>query len=239
MEWTLVTGGGKRLGREISLALARNGMPVLVHYRESVDEASDVVKACRGFGVAAEAVRGDFSTPESTLHFAQECRRKYPTIKNIINNVGNYLVKSGVSTSPAEWNALFQTNVNAPFALCHELLPGIAEAKGSIVNIGVVGASNIHADVKRTAYMATKMTLWMLTKSLARELAPAGVRVNMVSPGYLENAVDLPKEAAAIPAGRPASFADVTRALLFLLQDESGYITGQNIEIGGGIGLVH
>lgn len=236
MDWTLVTGGGKRLGREICLALAKHGMPVVVHYRTSSEEAADVAEACRSCGVAAESIQGDFSTPELTLHFAEECRKRFPTIKNLINNVGNYLVKSGVQTSPDEWNALFQANVHAPFALCHALLPGIIEAKGNIVNIGVVGATNIHADVKRTAYMATKMALWMVTKSLARELAPVGVRVNMVSPGYLENAVDLPLK---MSVGGAVALEDATRALMFLLQDDNGCITGQNIEVGGGIGLVH
>lgn len=238
MEWTLVTGGAKRLGREICLELARRGMAVLVHYRTSHTEALQVVEECRSFGVVAEAIQGDFSSLESTQHFAQACHKRYPKIKNLINNVGNYLVKSGVRTTPEEWCWLFQTNVHAPFALSRALLPGIIEAKGNIINIGVVGVGNIYADVSRTAYLTTKMALWMLTKSLARELAPMHVRVNMVSPGYLDSAVDLPKE-NKLPMGRPGTYADITHALMFLLQEQSSYITGQNIEVGGGIGLVH
>lgn len=237
MDWTLVTGGAKGLGREICLELARQGFSVLVHYKSSRQEALAVVEACRHAGVAAEAIQGDFSSPDSVLSFAVECRLRFPSIKNLINNVGNYLVKSGVDTTPEEWTRLFQTNVLAPITLIHELLPGVIASKGSIINIGVAGVGCVRADVKRTAFTATKMALLMATKSLARELAPSGVRVNMVSPGHMEHSVDLPKDLSQLPMGRPATFEEVTRAVLFLLRGDNSYITGQNIEVGGGIAL--
>jgi len=239
MKWTLVTGGSKRLGAKICESLAEQGMPILVHYRHSAVDAKKVVAACRKKGVDAELIQGDFSTLESTLQFAAECNRQFPEIKTLINNVGNYLVKPGTATTPEEWNALFQTNLHAPFTLCREFLQSLRQCQGNIVNIGVVGVGNVHADVHRTAYTASKMALWMLTKSLARELAADNVRVNMVSPGYIENAVDLPISPQNLPMGRPATFNDVIRALEFLLNEKNSYITGQNIEVGGGLGLIH
>ena len=175
MKWTLVTGGSRRLGADICLELAAQGHSLLVHYRNSKGEAENVALRCREMGVEAEIIYGDFSTEESTQAFAKACLMKYPDIKNLINNVGNYLVKSAASTAPEEWNALIQTNLNAPFALCHAFIPSITLCQGNIINIGVVGANNIHADIKRTAYLMTKMSLCMLTKSLARELAPSGI----------------------------------------------------------------
>jgi NAD(P)-dependent dehydrogenase (short-subunit alcohol dehydrogenase family) len=236
MKWTLVTGGSKRLGAATSLALAKRGNPVLIHYRNSRQEAEAVAAACKKFGVDAEVIQGDFSTLESTMAFIEKCLKSYPEMKTLINNVGNYLIKSAAETTPEEWNALFQSNVNAPFALCRSLLPSLRACRGNIINIGVAGANNIHADVKRTAYMAAKMSLLMLTKSLARELAPFQVRVNMVSPGYLENAVDLPN--AKMPMQRPASLDEVLNAIFFLLDEENSYITGQNIEVSGGLALM-
>lgn len=237
MKWTLVTGGSRRLGADICQELAVQGYSVLIHYRNSKDEAEDVALRCRKMGVKAEMIYGDFSNAESTQVFAKECLMKYPDIKNLVNNVGNYLVKSAALTTPEEWNALVQTNLNTPFALCHAMIPSIKAHRGHIINIGVVGANNIHADIKRTAYLMTKMSLCMLTKSLARELAPFGVRVNMVSPGYLEYAVDL--DGAKLPMERAASSKDVLNAISFLMNENNSYITGQNIEVGGGVGLIN
>lgn len=237
MKWTLVTGGSKRLGAAICLSLAAKGHSILVHYRQSKQEAEAVAAECRKSGIDAEVIQGDFSSMESTAEFTKKCLKQYPEIKNLINNVGNYLVKSAAMTTPEEWNALFQSNLNAPFALCHSFLPSLQSCQGNIINIGVTGANSIHADVKRTAYTATKMSLLMLTKSLARELAPSQVRVNMVSPGYLENAVDL--AGAQLPMQRPASLEEVVRVISFLLDENNHYITGQNIEVGGGIGLLN
>ena len=236
MKWTLVTGGSKRLGAEICKSLASQGYPILVHYRSSEKEAEEVAFSCRQHGVDAHIIQGDFSTPESTVLFIETCQRLFPDIKNLINNVGNYLVKPAEKTTSEEWNALFQTNLHAPFALCNAFIPTLRSCRGSILNIGVAGVNTIHADIKRTAYSATKMSLLMLTKSLARELASSHVRVNMVSPGYLENSVDLSE--ANLPMKKPATLEDVVRTVLFLLDGRNGHITGQNIEVGGAIGLL-
>lgn len=239
MKWTLVTGGAKGLGAEICQALAAGGMPVLVHYHTSRQNAEEVVVGCRRSGVEAEVIQGDFSSPIATAQFIELCQKQFPDIKNVINNVGNYLTKSASETTPDEWNALFQTNLNAPFALCRAFISSLITCRGNIINIGVTGVNSIHADISRTAYMASKMGLWMLTKSLARELASAHVRVNMVSPGYLESAVDLPAQLTQLPMGRSASIAEVVRTIQFLLNEENYSITGQNIEVGGAIGLIH
>jgi NAD(P)-dependent dehydrogenase (short-subunit alcohol dehydrogenase family) len=237
MKWTLVTGGSKGLGAAICRSLASQGHSILIHYRHSKQEAQEVSTDCRKFGVSAEIISGDFSNDSSLQAFIKECLHRYPKIITLINNVGNYLIKSAAETTPKEWNTLFQINVHAPFALCQTFLPSLKECQGHIINIGVVGINNIHADVKRTAFMATKMSLLMLTKSLARELASEHVRVNMVSPGYLINSVDLNE--AKLPMQRAADFEEVANAISFLLDQQNGYITGQNIEIGGGIGLLY
>lgn len=236
MNWTLVTGGSKRLGAEICKKLSASGHAVLIHYYKSKKDAEELAAFCQEQGGNAEVIPGDFSSKESTLDFIGKCQREFPDIKNLINNVGNYQIESATHTSLDDWCALFQTNLHAPFALCQSFLPTIKVSKGNIINIGVAGANHIHADVKRTAYLATKMSLLMLTKSLARELAPFHVRVNMVSPGYLENAVDL-KE-AQLPMGRSVKMDEVVNTILFLLRDDLQSITGQNIEVGGAIGLL-
>lgn len=234
-KWTLVTGGAKRLGAALAEGIAKQGHSVLIHYKHSKKEVAEVVEACREMGVDAEAIAGDFSSEESLNDFIRRCLSSYPNIVNLVNNVGNYIAKSIEETSQEEWNDLFQTNLNAPFALSKAFLPSIRENHGNIINIGVVGLGRL--DIYRPAYKIAKGALLTLTKSLARELTGSHVRVNMVSPGYLENAVDLPVDTAQLPMGRPALLEEVVRVVLFLLHADSGYITGQNIEVGGGIGL--
>lgn len=237
MGWTLVTGGAKRLGAEICRTLAQRRYNILVHYRSSEQEALDLVQECREYGVKTECIYGDFTTHETTAKFLESLRSNFPNIENLINNVGNYLQAPPTETSPEQWNSLFQTNVNAPFACIHALLPSITAAKGNIINLGVSGIQTVRANTATTAYCASKLSLLMLTKSLARELAPKQVRVNMVSPGYMDISVDRPENPASIPMQRVAITNEVTRVIAFLLDKESAYITGQNIEVSGGLGL--
>lgn len=237
MTWTLVTGGAKRLGAEICYTLAHKKQDIIVHYRNSRTEALQVVKSCCDLGVQADCIQGDFSTFESTEAFLNELQMNFKGIRNLINNVGNYPVESAVETPSEAWNELFQVNLHAPFACIQALLPQIKKAQGNIINIGVSGITMMRAAPSATAYRATKMGLLMLTKSLGRELAPYGVRVNMVSPGQLKESIDVPQDLSQIPMHRLGNFKEVARVVAFLMDPESEYITGQNIEVAGGLGL--
>lgn len=237
MGWTLVTGGGKRLGAEICLTLAKLGYPIVVHYNTSPEGAHAVVAKCREYGVEAEAIQGDFSTQESTEDFIIRYLKRFPDSANLINNVGIYLVRSGLKTSQKDWIHIFQTNFHAPCALIQALVPSITQTHGAIVNIGMVGIQQIGAKTYSTAYSASKQSLWMATRSFAAELAPSLVRVNMVSPGYLDISVDLPKDVKKLPMHRAGTCVEVARVVAFLLDNESNYITGQNIEVAGGFSL--
>lgn len=237
MGWVLVTGGAKRLGAEICRALAQQGHDIVVHYRASQQEALSVAQTCRSFGVAAEIVQGDLSSQAGVSDFLQRYLNDFSDTSHLVNNVGNYFTDSLQKTGVAQWHELFQVNVHAPFHLIHALLPGIKSVRGRIINIGTLG---IHARGYRrsSAYMITKESLLALTRSLAVELASDGVAVNMVSPGQLDISVDYtPEAAAALPMGRAGRVEEVARVVAFLLQPESGYITGQNIEVAGAYGL--
>ncbi len=237
MLWTLVTGGAKGLGAEICRQLAQKGQSIVVHYNTSKREAQEVVKGCRGYGVAAESIQGDFSTLQSTRKFMHCYTKEFHHTQNLINNVGNYLIKNALQTSLEEWVDLFQTNLLTPIALIQGLMPSILSLRGSVVNIGVAGVSSINAETTSTAYTMTKLGLWMLTRSLAAEYAPHQVRVNMISPGLLENAIDINKILPLIPMERAGTLEETARVVAFLLDSANSYITGQNIEISGGIKL--
>ena len=235
-EWTLVTGGAQRLGAEICRTLAADGYSIVVHYRQSEHEALQVVEECQAYGVKAQVIQGDFSTQENTIDFIQRYVQEFPNTQNLVNNVGNYLVKSAFNTSVEEYQQLFQTNLFAPIALTNALIPALRHRQGCVINIGIAGLLTDRADIYSTAYTMTKKCLWGWTKSLALELASEEIKVNMVSPGYIDNAVDLP-DPKKLPMRRPATEHEIARTIAFLMQKESGYITGQNIEIAGGVRL--
>jgi NAD(P)-dependent dehydrogenase (short-subunit alcohol dehydrogenase family) len=237
MAWTLVTGGAKRLGADLCYALAEKGYSVVIHYNKSQKEALAVVDKCKQLGGQAIAIQGDFSTLPSTLDFIQRYLTLYPETQHLINNVGNYLIKSACQTEIEEWMSLFQTNLHVPFILAKALIPKLIQYQGQIINIGMSGSDKQQGHTYATAYMTTKASLLMLTRSLALELASKGVRVNMVSPGYLDIAVDLPKDCNRLPMHRAGKCWEISRVVNFLLDPASAYITGQNIEVAGGVGL--
>jgi len=237
MSWTLVTGSAKRLGAVVCLKLARAGHNVIVHYHTSLKEAEEVAEECRSYGVQSEIIQGDLSSREGVEALAELIASRFPGLTNIINNVGNYLIKPILETSTEELVELYQTNFFAPFVLIQRLIPLIKQHKGVIINLGVAGLETRRADCQSTAYTLTKLSLLGLTKSLAKDLAPFGVRVNMVSPGYIENAVDLPEDLGSLPMGRAATCEEIACMILILLGRGGEYITGQNIEIAGGIRL--
>jgi NAD(P)-dependent dehydrogenase (short-subunit alcohol dehydrogenase family) len=237
MTWALVTGGAKRLGAEICLKLADEGYNVVVHYNRSEIEAVALADQCRKKGVLAETLHGDFDSLVSTLDFAHRYINKFSDTRILINNVGNYLVKSASKTDYEEWYSIFQSNLHAPFVLIHQLLDPLKHNKGCIINLGIAGLTNLRADKYSTCYSCAKTALWVLTKSLALEFAPYQVRVNMVSPGYLDISEDLPADLSKLPMARTASSAEVTEVIAFLLSDKNAYITGQNIEVAGGVRL--
>lgn len=237
MAWTLVTGGAKRLGAEICTVLAEEKHNILVHYLSSAHEAKEVVKACREMGVEAELIKGDFSTKEKTEAFIKEVLTHHPDIENLINNVGNFVVGSALKITPKVWYDLFQTNFHTPIALIQGLMPSIRKCHGSVINIGTAGMGSMRADIKYAPYTSTKAALLWLTKSLARELAPDGVRVNMVSPGQLDISVELSIDVSSIPMRRAGTCKEAAQIVAFLLRRENNYITGQNIEVAGGLSL--
>lgn len=236
VDWILVTGGAKRLGAAICAALAEKGYSVVVHYNTSEQEATDVVNTCRQFNVQAEAIQGDFSSSAGALDFINRYLDRFESTRGLINNVGTYIRKSALQTEVSEWEALIQTNLTTPFVLAKALAPSLIANKGSIINLGAANLYPGKGSVLTAAYRVAKGGLWSLTASLAKELAPSRVTVNMVSPGQLDISVSLPS-LDQLPMHRPAYCSEVARVILFLLSPESAYITGQNIEVSGGYGL--
>lgn len=229
MTWTLITGGAIRLGAEIAKELAKAGHKVVIHYNHNKEAAEKLAG-----DIGGKAIQGDFSSRAGVDDFLS--RYSFDT-KYLIHNVGNYLIDKPLHTPIEAWEALFQTNLFAPVRITQKLAPEIIKSEGRIITIGVTGINSSRADTYATAYTQTKASLLGYTKGLAKELAPTGVTVNMVSPGRLENAVDLPENPKSDPMGRPGKLSEITRVIKFLLEPDSAYITGQNIEVAGALRL--
>lgn len=233
--YVLVTGGAQGLGRAICSALAKEKHNLVIHYRHSLQEAETLQKQLSQYPIQVETIFGDFSTIESTRTFLEEYQNRFAETKGLINNVGNYSLGHPLSISPEEMRDLFQINVTSALMCAQALTLSLKRSQGHIINIGMAGSDHVLANTHASLYNMTKTALSMLTKSLAKELAPFQVCVNMVSPGYLENSIDLPKQISDIPWGRAGQLKEVAELICFLISDQQRYITGQNIAIAGGV----
>ncbi len=234
----LVTGAARRLGRHLALSLAASGANVVVHHNRHADEALDVVKEIQAMGRSAWALQADFLDEGAAEKLADQARKLSGGYQILVNNVGNYLVKSALETEAAEFREILEANLIAPQVLIRAFVAQLPEDQaGQILNVGYAGVEHIRPHPKATAYQISKTGLYILTKTYAEQLAPRGVRCNMISPGQLENSIDLPENLpAAIPLGRAGRLADIEDALHYLL-DFDGYVTGINLDVAGGYRL--
>lgn len=232
----LVTGSARGIGRAIVLALARQGFDVAVHYHTSALEAEQTRQEALQHGVRAIRVQADVTRVKEAQGLIEEVARQLGGLQVLVNNVGNYLKKPIEATTPEEWHAMLDSNLNAPFYLTQAALPYLGQTGyGRVVNIGFAGAQNLLARPEITPYVIAKTGLILYSKALAQRLASKGITVNVVAPGVAENSVSKPVN--EIPMGRLAYLEELARAVLFFVDEQNGYITGQVMEVSGGWNL--
>lgn len=228
----LVTGAARRLGAHLARRLARRGFHVLVHHRASVDGAEATVRAIADAGGSARAVAADLGDRGSIAAMFEDIRAREGRLDLLVNNVGNYEPRPLREVTPEAWDALIQVNLNGTWACCWH-----AErlmSRGQIITLGYAGVDALVGNAAATPYQVSKTGLLVLTKSMAQAWAPR-IRANMVSPGQLENSVDLP-DPASLPSGRAGTLDDVWGAVDYLL--DADYVTGVNIDVAGGYHLL-
>lgn len=232
----LITGGARRLGRHLSLSLAASGHAVIVNYLTSADEAAELVATIVGDGGYARAVFADVSERRAVEAMFASVGDTEGRLDVLVNNVGIYERVAVREMEPEVWERTLGTNLTGSFYCCHFARPLLERSGGHIINIGYAGIDRVDGSPTAAAYVASKTGLLVLTKSLAMALGPFGVRVNMVSPGQLENSVDLPEDVdRVVPLQRPGQLADVAQAIAFLL--DADYVTGVNLDVAGGFRL--
>lgn len=233
----VVTGGARRLGRRLSLALARRGYDLVVLYRTSETDARSLVAEVETLGRRARSLAVDVGVEPEVAAVFDDIERAEGGVDLLVNNVGNYNPQHVTKLDPAVWDATLAANLSGAFYCCHHALRLMRDG-GNIINIGMAGLEGIRANVRGTDYYVSKTGLLVLTRALAAGHADRQIRVNMVSPGQLENSVDLPspeKIVEWVPLGRAGELDDVVGAVEYLLG--ASYVTGVNIDISGGYRL--
>ena len=233
----IVTGGARRLGRHLCMMLSARGYDVVIFYRSSAGEAQSLVRDITTTGRRARALAVDVGVEAQVAAAFAAIGREDGRVDLLVNNVGNYNPQDVTSLTPAVWDATLATNLSGAYYCCFHAL-ALMPADGNIINIGMAGLEGTRANVRGADYYVSKTGLLSLTRSLAAGYASRGIRVNMVSPGQLDNSVDLPPPdeiGRTVPLGRAGEMHDIAQAVEYLL--DAHYVTGVNIDVAGGYRL--
>lgn len=241
MSTVLITGASRGIGAQCALAFAKAGCDVALNYCRSEEKALALIKEIQALGVRACAVQADVADSMQVKRMFETVRAELGTVDVLVNNAGVAHVGLLTDMTDDEWRRLIDTDLSGTFYCCREALPDMIRAhSGVIVNIasmwGEVGASC------EAAYSAAKAGVIGLTKALAKEVGPSGVRVNAVSPGVVmtdmmagfsdEDVAALKEETPLIQLGMPEDIAD---AVIFLASEKARFITGQVLSVNGGM----
>ena len=231
----LVTGGAVRVGRAISLALAREGMRVVVGYGASEGPARETVEEIRRGGGGAAMVGADLSRLDEVRRLAEEAQRAFGGIDVLVNNASVFPAEGFEETDEATWDAALAVNLKAPFFLTQLLAPGMrARGGGAVVNLADL--AGLQSWQGYAAHSISKAGVVHLTRVAARALAPE-IRVNAIAPGTVLPPDDFPDDevrrlAERAPLRRNGSPEDVVEALLYLLRAD--FVTGEVLVVDGG-----
>ena len=231
----IVTGGSKRIGREICLSLSRNGFKVVIHYRNSSKEAEETAKMINSGGGSAVICQADLSDVSSAKKLVSKAVEEFGYINAIVNNASVF-IHDDISTITSElWDEHMQINAKVPLMLIKEMYDTLDEnSKGNVVNILDQKLYNPNPD--HLSYTASKYTLLGLTDTLARSLAPK-VRVNAVSPGHTlasdsQTSEGFQRAQSSSPLGYGPGPEDIANAVCYLMNAKS--VTGQIIYVDSG-----
>lgn len=237
----LVTGASRGIGAATALALARSGVArVLVHYHSSQEGAQQTVTAVRAAGAEAEAIGANLATPAGI----ESLLPQLPEVDILVNNAGSLVRRARLLEFTSDlFDEVMTLNVKSAWMIAQAVAPAmIRKRSGVIVNLSSIAARN-GGGPGATVYAAAKAAIVAITKGLAKELAPHGVRVNAVSPGTVDNDFHqrfstrqiLDGVVAMTPAGRLAANEDIADVIVFLCSDAARYLHGQTLEVNGGM----
>ena len=237
----LVTGSSRGIGAEVAVKAASEGASVAVHYHRSPEGAEATVRRALDLGVDAEAFRADLTDGPQAVALVERAIERFGRVDGLVNNAGRTLVGPFLEIAPEDWDDVIRTDLSAAYHTCRAALPSMVErGDGAIVNIasrlGQMGVLNT------AAYSAAKAGLIGLTRALASEFGPRGIRVNAVAPGVTitEMTADLVdsdegrRRLRDMPLGRFGHADEVADAVIFLLSDDASLFLGQTLNPNSG-----
>jgi 3-oxoacyl-[acyl-carrier protein] reductase len=232
----IVTGSSRGIGQAIAERLAQDGSIVVVNYRTSAEKARQVVTGIQARGGKAVAVQSDMSQVAEARRLVIETVKQFGRLDILVNNAGRFMPKPILETTEADFDQIVALNAKGPYFAMQEAARVLKEG-GRIVNISTDGT---HVNFPgATAYLGSKGALEQYTKGLAQELAPRGITVNTVSPGFTDTGM-MTDQFRQIgiqlsPLKRLGAPNDIADVVAFLVSEEARWLTGQNIHAGGGI----
>jgi 3-oxoacyl-[acyl-carrier protein] reductase len=239
----IVTGGSRGIGRAIVFALCRQGADCAFTYASHQEAADTLAAEVRELGRRALPIRLDVRDFDGAKTMIEQVKSTFGRLDILVNNAGITRDRSLMGMSGEDWSDVINTDLTGVFNTTRAcIITFLKQKSGSVVNISSV--SGIRPMAGQVNYAAAKAGVIGFTKSLAQEVAPYNIRVNAVAPGFIETDMTSQlaekfrdKAVSRIPLGRFGTADDVAQAVLFLLSDASRYITGQVIQIDGGLGM--
>ncbi len=239
----IVTGATRGIGRAIALRLAQDGANIAFNYVNNEKLANSLIKEIEKIGVSVLSFKIDIRDYDQVQKMKEEVFEKFGRLDILVNNAG--IVKDSILAmmSRENWLDVIDTNLNGTFNMTRAVIIAFMKQKsGNIINIASI--SGVSGLARQTNYSASKGGIIAFTKALAKEVAASNIRVNAIAPGFIETDMvaglnaDYVKQALnIIPMKRFGKVEEVAETVTFLLNEKAGYITGQVIQIDGGLGI--
>ncbi len=243
----LITGASTGIGAETAVAFGSRGAYVLVHYNSSRARAEDTLRRVRAAGGDGELLQADLSAEAGIQSLISQIGALERSISILVNNAGSLVERRKfLEITPELWQRVLTLNWSSAMRISQAVLPGmIAHKRGFIVNLSSIAARN-GGGLGAIAYASSKAAVSCMTKGMAKEFAPYGIRVNAVSPGTIDNDFHrkfstrqmLDAVVAATPMGRLGESTECAQVIVFLCSPAASFIQGQVIEVNGGMLMV-
>src|SRR2546425_47420 len=238
----LVTGAQRGIGRAIAIRFAQAGADVALNFLDDKAAAESTATEITALGRRATTLAADIAKPEEARRLVATAERDLGPIDVLVNNAGIFPRAPFLDLTEEVWDAVLDTNLKGTFVCAQEVGRRMVDARRPGVIINLASGAPYRGSLRATAYMASKLGIVGLTRGMARELAPHGIRVNAVAPGVTNTAMPrlgnteegLAELARHMPTGRIAEPEDIADVIVFLATEEARYVVGQLIHVNGG-----